>query len=426
MSRPTDWSALGVYRDPIPGDPSAVQTAAVEYTSVAEAITRAAANLRALSGCEGMVSEAVSALAEQADDVAERIERAQERYAGVGLALTNYATPLSEAQATSVQALMNANTAFQAQADANADQARYQDRLYDSSLTPEDRRDYEKQQDDAVNDGAGAASMLAAAVELLQSAIDQRDVAAAVAAEAIADVENSGNLNDTFWDNVDQFFDKHAALIDNILFVAGILAAVLVVVALFIPIAGWVIAAVIIAVTAASVVNAVGQTMTGHKSIAQGIIEVAFALLPFGLGKVAGKLVGGQVSAIHRATSEAAAESLMKSKAGQGISGYTRSVARAEINQVAADAAPFLVSNPVVGLRSTPRMIAEWQAMSRLELRGGGVSDLVVTASQSGRMWTFSGAWAANEFASPLGEFAAREATAPFFPDRRTERDEKW
>jgi hypothetical protein len=172
--------------------------------------------------------------------------------------------------------------------------------------------------------------------------------------------------------------------------------------------------------------NAVGQTMTGRKSAAEGVIEIAFALLPFGLGKVAGKLVGGQVAAIHRATSEAAAESLMKSKAGQGTSGYTRSVARAEINQVAADAAPWLVSNPVVGLRSTPRMIAEWQAMSGLKLQSGGVSDLIVTASQPGRMWTFGGAWSANEEGSPLGEFATKEATAPFFPDRRTERNEEW
>ena len=426
MTRPTDWTPLGYYNDPIPGDPSAVQTAATDYTSVAETITRAATNLRGLSGCEGMVSEAVSALAEQADDVAERIERAQKRYAGVGLALADYVTPLSEAQATSLQALMNANTACQAQLDATTDQARYEDRLFDPGLTTEDRRDYERKQDDAISDGAGAATMLAAAVVLLQSAIDQRNVAASIAAEAISEVENSGKLNDTFWDNVDQFFDQHSELIDNLILAAGILAAALVVVALFIPIAGWVIAAAVIAVTTATVLNAAAQTATGHKSLTEGIIEVAFALVPFALGKVAGKLIGRQVSAVRAATADAAATALMKSKAGQGISGYTRGVAKAEIDQIAASTAPRLLAPPVVESRSVPRALAEWRAMSSLELKSGLVSDKVIAASQPGKMWTLGGVWAVSEFGAPVGEGVVKGVAEPSYLKKFTVRDENW
>ncbi|WP_104177459.1 hypothetical protein [Cryobacterium sp. Y50] len=136
MTRPTDWSPLGFYSDPIPGDPSAARAIAGEYSSVAEAITRVAVNLRGLSGCEGMVS----------------------------------------------------------------------------------------------------------------------DVAAT----------------------------RPAA----------------------------------IAVTTATIVNAAAETATGYKSLTEGIIEAAFAILPFGVGKIAGRLIRRDVTAVRNDTAGAAANALMKSKAG--------------------------------------------------------------------------------------------------------------
>ncbi|WP_158252742.1 MULTISPECIES: hypothetical protein [Cryobacterium] len=358
--------------------------------------------------------------------MAERIERAQERYEGVGLALINYVTPLSEAQATSVQALSNANTAGQAKADAYAAQTKYQYQLFDPSLSAEDRRDYEKQHDDAETDCADAAGLLDAAVALLQTAIDQRDVAATVAAEAISDVENSGDLNDTFWDNVDQVFDQHAALIDNLILAAGILAAALVLVALAIPIAGWVIAGVVIAVTTATIVNAAAQTATGHKSLTEGIIEVVFAILPLGMGKIAGRLISRQVTAVHSATADAAANALMKSKAGQGISGYTKAVAKAEIDQIAASTAPRLLAPPVVESRSVPRALAEWDAVSRLELKSGLVSEKVIAAAQPGKMWTLGGAWALNEFGASFAEEGVKAVAKPSYVETFTVRNEDW
>ncbi|MGO7983445.1 hypothetical protein ACC691_36980, partial [Rhizobium johnstonii] len=92
-------------------------------------------NLNALMDDDCSVSEAIAAFRGRATEVAGRIQRAHERYDGVGRAMLAYSTPLSTAQALSVQALENARGA-----DADASNAEdlidYYQRRIDDPATP--------------------------------------------------------------------------------------------------------------------------------------------------------------------------------------------------------------------------------------------------------------------------------------------------
>ena len=87
MSRPADWSPLGSAHDPVPGDPDVVVHTGRLYVGTADSILRAATDLTtALSAGFGQ-AEAIDAIRDQAEDVARRIGRAEERYRGVGEAM---------------------------------------------------------------------------------------------------------------------------------------------------------------------------------------------------------------------------------------------------------------------------------------------------------------------------------------------------
>ncbi|WP_129590470.1 hypothetical protein [Cryobacterium aureum] len=129
---------------------------------------------------------------------------------------------------------------------------------------------------------------------------------------------------------------------------------------------------------------------------------------------------------MHSGTADAAANALMKSKAGQAISGYTKAVAKAEIDQIVASTAPRLLAPPVVESRSVPRALAEWYAVSHLELKSGLVSEKVIAASQPGKMWTLSGAWAVNELGAPVGERVVKVVAEPRYVEKFTVRNENW
>lgn len=103
MSRPVDWTPLAE-RDPVPGDPDRLETAARHYKRVAEAIDLAATKLRRLAEHADMQSEAVDTFRGNALKVAENIGRAHERYAAVTTALTTSASDLRDAQVDSVSA----------------------------------------------------------------------------------------------------------------------------------------------------------------------------------------------------------------------------------------------------------------------------------------------------------------------------------
>ena len=399
MSRPTDWTPLQHYDDPIPGDPFVVQSAADDYSQIAEAIGRASSSLTGLVGGSGMVSEAVSAFSEQAEQVGERIGRAQDRYAGVARALSDYVSPLATAQSWSADALADASGAHSVAMSAEDDMARFMYQLGDVSLDEAERARYERLIEDAVQVRTGADSIMANAVELLQRAIDLRNSAATAAADSISMVENSGDLNDEFWDNVDQFFEENKHWIDGVLFVAGIIAGLLVLVAMFVPGLNLIVGAIVAIVAIATVLNGVGQALTGNKSWTEAIVEIALALVPLG----AGRLIGAGMKTVHAATRTAAATSVMRSAAGQAISGVTRTVALRQVDDVAATVTSRILSGTDL------RVVAETAAMANMRLTGGGMSRHVLNAALP--MAAFGGAWILNGPVVPFIEAGLKEGT---------------
>ena len=100
MSRPRDWSPLACI-DPVPGDPDRVEWLGKHYRQVAWAISDTARKLRQIADHQDMQSEAVEAFRNIAREVANDINRAHERYDGVGRALVGYAPELRDAQSAS-------------------------------------------------------------------------------------------------------------------------------------------------------------------------------------------------------------------------------------------------------------------------------------------------------------------------------------
>ncbi len=109
MSRPSDWSALDQFDDPVPGDWSQVSRDAIGYGRVADAIEQAKKDLIRVFQEEQLTGEAIDAMKEVALEVADRIGPAKTRYRGVADALAVYATPLRDAQDESIAILARAN-----------------------------------------------------------------------------------------------------------------------------------------------------------------------------------------------------------------------------------------------------------------------------------------------------------------------------
>lgn len=380
MARPTDWTALNYGADPVPGDPAVVTSAGNNYVAMAETIKQTSQNLRTLLDDKATVSEAVDAFREIAEQVAGRIDRAEQRYRGTGDALLVYAPELTSAQETSVTALTQAQTAVSSTEASGSEATAYERQLDDPALEPADRTRIEGLRDGARSEADGAAASLQAAITLLQEAIDARDTAATTAENAIHDVEQASDLNDGFWDDVDQFFEENP-WVDTVLTIAGVVAGILAVVAMFVPGLNLIVGAIVVIVAVATVLNATMQALTGNKSWVDAITEIALAVLPFG----AGKLIKGGLAGTRGATASAAATSQMASAAGSGVSGVTRSVAVELVETAAREGVENLRFAPVIG--SEARALAETAIIANMTLRSGATSAAAVAASNSRFLW---------------------------------------
>lgn len=286
MSRPTDWSPLNWYQDPIPGDPDAVSRAATRYGNVAESIRQASRDLVRVFEDEQLKGESFDALREIATEVSGRIGRARERYQGVSDALADYVAPLRTAQSDSAGVLSQAVTNHSDQVTANDRVTYWDDEFRRLSMAGDptapdalEKLQYWEQR------RAEASQDVTSLITQLNTIISTRDTAATTAANAIAEVENSGDLNDDFWDNVDQFLDEHGDFIDKVIEIAGYIAAALAVIAMFIPGLNLIVLIVGIVVAVAVVANAWAKAGTGRSSIAEALIQTALAVIPFGIGK---------------------------------------------------------------------------------------------------------------------------------------------
>jgi hypothetical protein len=231
MSRPTDWSPLQQWEDPVPGNPDEVAAGAEAMALVATTISEAAQNLRTLGADDGMRSEAVEKFRQRALEVAAEIELAKDRYASTGTALAGYVEPLRAAQKLSVEALEEAE---QARGDLSAAGTEVDDllnlRLGATDEAAQARVDADLEV--AWARQAAAQGQLDDAYGKLWRATSDRDAAATAAMGLIDNALRINDLDDSAWR---QFLNKNAEFLDGVATVLGYVAAGLAVVSLFIP-----------------------------------------------------------------------------------------------------------------------------------------------------------------------------------------------
>lgn len=291
--RPSDWWPVEMWEDPTPGDADATVRAGRHYRQVADAIETAARRLREIAGAPDMESEAVEAFVGKAEEVANDIDRAHERYQGVGDALYTYGFQLGDAQDDADDALRRAIQAREDAGDARArlDSARQQlqqaqddDAAAPPEAPPADLSGHQSAVTRAEGDVADAEIAWQRAITDAQQAKEAAERAARTAREAIEDVKDSGDLNDSKWDNVAGALKKLADLAGMVAAVCGILALAVG----WIPVIGQALAAVLgtIALVAGLVsllCNVV--LLIGGKGSLKNVILDLVGVLTFGIGR---------------------------------------------------------------------------------------------------------------------------------------------
>lgn len=282
MSPVYSWYPLAS-SDPIPGDADRVRATGDRYTEVALAIQTAADGLKQIAAIDGMVSNAVDAIREEAAKLESDIRGAKQRYSDVGAALKAYSGELAGAQADAVTALEAARAAQGAIDEAqrtlsiaNADIYDAQRDDDDEALTEATRRRNQARAD--LNDADYA---LSRARGDLDDAIARRDSAAAVAMGAIESTTSSDNLNDGAWEDFwSGFLNGTSEIFGTIAAVAGIAALVL----CWVPVIGQALAVVALVAGAVALIADIVLLSQGEGSW-EKVIWGAVGVLSFGAGR---------------------------------------------------------------------------------------------------------------------------------------------
>ncbi|MFC8943393.1 polymorphic toxin-type HINT domain-containing protein, partial [Streptomyces griseoincarnatus] len=292
MSRPSDWSPVGLDSDPTPGDPVLVLSGGQEYQEVARSIDNAASAMSRLD-VDGTISQAVDSLMEAKEDTIGEIRKAHSRYVAAGDALIGYASALERVQGETLAALERARDAQDAAQSASGSKDRWQE-LADSAKDETEKQEYQQKADQAGGDADEAAGTISSAKGTVESAVSDRDRAAEHAVDRIEEITSSDDLNDGWWDN---WGSKLVAAIADIADMISTIAGILAIVVAFIPVVGTALAGVLIVIAAvAAIVSAVANialAATGERSWAEAGIAIAGAALSLiGLGGAAKAATG--------------------------------------------------------------------------------------------------------------------------------------
>lgn len=318
-TRPADWTALGYSADPIPGDPDAVTNAAQGYATIAEAIRTAQSSLNSIS-YQGR-GKGVAKLQEQCRTVSGHVGQAYTRCSDASTTLRTYAGSLRAAQATSLEALREAN-ASKGEADRLLRCSIQTAESYNRSTDPVERAGLRAQWYRQRDDLASSNGAVSAARAKLSKAIAERNRAAGVAASELTEIKKNSPLNDTFWDRVKEFLDNVAAVLEKIkpvleafstaLAVASFVAAVLC------PPFGFAVTVLAVASAAVAVATAACSVIINASKCANGQMSVGEMLLRSGVDVlVAAASVYGARSALKAAGPAADAARGIKSGANK-------------------------------------------------------------------------------------------------------------
>lgn len=289
MSRPCDWSALGLGSDPIPGDPGTVATAARKYRSTADAVADASVNLGRLDMSENKslglttILDQIKAVRTQLDDVESRVD-------GAAAALEYYGPRLGEAQQLSLQALSEAESA---RSSARASQIARDDAAneYYGTNDPARRESLKERYNSYNREVEHANSELGLARDKLRTAIEQRDDAARIATDSLKSIDQSSPVHDTFLDLFHDFVNKFLDFwdeyvgpwLDKVCDILDVVSLVLTVVAALLALTG-------VGGGAAAVLYGIAKGLSVVTAIAKGV-----KLAVSGLKAIEGRATWGEV-----------------------------------------------------------------------------------------------------------------------------------
>lgn len=302
MARPTDWSAVDLPIDPVPGDAAEIRQSASGARSIEQAITEQVNRLNSLKDGEGWESESGTKFRDSAGDLAGAIEKAKGRYTQLAAALDDWANGLEGIQQEADAALARAQEA------RDAHRAAAGQTLTAAPDTPE-HQDQVDAQDRAVDAAQSDIDAAKAIIFRLAGRFGEEGEYGDLASQ-VADRIRSGaddGLKDGWFDHVKQAIHDARGVLnvikDALDFVSTFVMPVLLLAGVIFPAFMPIALAIGVAVSALSFGITALQGLAGDVSGGE-VAKAAGMLALSAVGGAAGKLVTKAMPALRTAVAE--------------------------------------------------------------------------------------------------------------------------
>lgn len=278
---------------PLPGNPADIRTEAQKLKDAAADMRDAASRIKKLTCYSDYSSAAVDAATDKADDIHDRLTAAGKRYAGAGTALATWAEELEDAQWDAKQAISKHDNATGSLQSAQASVCTAEAEVRKPNLLDTEAFTAKSQLAHASEQVTQAECDVRAAEAAYNRARAERDTAAKKAAAAIRECGKA--TNDSPIVGVAAWVDNNLDIVRQVLDIVAIGLLIVLCILTIIGSGGtaaffW-LTLLGYAVSAASVAATARQVKRGEADGVDLGIEVALAFIPFGLGKVAKRVI---------------------------------------------------------------------------------------------------------------------------------------
>lgn len=322
-ARAGEWHLLGHDRDPVTGDPAEVERLAAGYRSTAADIERLGGQLRRLSELSGWKGEAAETFAESAEDLADDLRDAEQRYERLASAVQGWVAPLTTARDESAGALRDAVTADDAVRRHSSD-------LLAGVPDPTPEQAAAQRAQTAAHDAAAAD--LQRARSRLSSAMAALEDAAGRTAAAIREAAEHGR--DSWWDNAKGTVRDWAGVLKGIATVLSYVGMALAAITLVVVLVATGPAALLTALLVGGMVLS-GASALVHTALVLSDsgdatwLDVGLDLLGLATAGVGAKLAGGLAKGVSAARGALGQELSASARSAQqaveeGAANFTR------------------------------------------------------------------------------------------------------
>lgn len=282
MTRPGDWTALGLSQDPTPGDPVTIRDLANKLLAVAENIRTQNGRFQQIKADEIWDSEAAEGFKEMQGELPPELEKAATRYDSVADALFTWESALGSAQWLADDALRRANDAREDLAYANSGIEDIEDWKEQAERTAREHNEAHPGEPPVTPErwsGTDFYALRRDAEDRLRVAKD--DLGRACGDRDRASDETAGKIDDASHDELENKppWRKFLLALSDIV---GILAAVIGILAIFFP----VLAPLALALAVLSLLLTAVLVATGDKTWTDLALEV-IGIATLGLGRIA-------------------------------------------------------------------------------------------------------------------------------------------